>query len=471
MIAVHRAEESKRFDNDLIEKKGFSSLLLMETAAHEFVRLADIKKGSNIGIIVGTGNNGGDGLAIARLLSKDNLVVVYYIGDFKKATLENQTNLIMLRNYPVKIEYMDTKDLSDISEIGFDHNVFIDALFGIGFKGVMQEFHQELIGLINEFNAKKYSVDIPSGLNADDEIDEDVEIDDLFFDDSVFVADVTISMFGWKKAFVNKDNWVYTGNIIHTDLSLPEDTILSSTNQFILEKEDIRNILFERNLDSNKFDFGIVVSLCGSKEMPGAGTLAANSAMEIGAGFVFAINNENNGYYPEIIRLPQLGNESIESNPRYNFIFEKDCVILAGCGIGRDSKIISMLPKLLSKSRNSYFILDGDALYDISKLKLSKNVILTPHYFEFERMTDYEIEDIEVNPAKCAIEFANKMNCILVLKGPTTIITDGKKVFYNVIGNSGLSKAGSGDALAGSIAGIIAQTYTYTEDILDRRYS
>lgn len=445
MIAVHTAQESKNLDSYLIEKLNYSSIDLMENAAKSFVELTQIIN-SKVVILAGYGNNGGDGLAIGRLLSDSNNVIVCLIGDFSKASTDNLINLELLKKCKCKL--LSIESSNDLINIDLTADVIIDSIFGVGYSGNLNEFYSELFKLVNQTKAKKIAVDLPSGLDVKNGI----------ADPNTLKADLTITMFGWKLAFTNKDFWDFTGNIICSELYLDSEIIKSQSNKFIIETEDIRAILPKRSQNTSKFDFGSIVCLCGSQDMPGAAELSSNAAIEIGAGLVYASNYQGKNFVSEVIHLSPISDGIIDLYGKYESVIEKAKVILIGCGLGKNSPLLVELPSLLEKYPNKIFVLDADALQDIHKLKLNSNVILTPHIYEFARISKFAIDDIIMNGFELSKQFAKEHNCNIVLKGATTIITNGEISYFNITGNAGLAKAGSGDVLAGIIAGLASQT-------------
>lgn len=445
MIAVHTAEESKNLDKFFIEKLNYPSIDLMENAAKSFVEIAEINN-SKVIILAGYGNNGGDGLAIARMLSETNDVKVYLIGDFTKASPDNSINLDLLKKSKCTIVSIESSN--DIKNIDIASDIVIDSIFGVGYSGQLNEFYSELFKFVNQSKAKKYAVDLPSGLDVTNGI----------ADPNTFKTDITITMFGWKLAFTNKDYWDYTGKIICSDLYLDSEVIKSQSNKFIFEKEDIRAILPSRSHYSSKFDFGSVICLCGSQDMPGAAELSSNAAIEIGAGLVYASDFRGKHFVSEVIHLSPISDGIIDLYGKYESVVEKSRVVLIGCGLGKNSPMLVELPSLLEKYPDKIFVIDADALQEPHKLKLTKNVILTPHIYEFARISNFAIEDIQSNGFELAKQFAKAHNCNVVLKGATTVITDGETSYFNITGNAGLAKAGSGDVLAGYIAGLASQT-------------
>ena len=208
-----------------------------------------------------------------------------------------------------------------------------------------------------------------------------------------------------------------------------------------------------RDENSNKGTFGKILNISGSEYMSGAAYLSSISALKVGAGYVELASDER-----VLNAVATLASEVVLAP--LNKISEIDAtVLLIGCGLSTSEKAKNIFKKSIETHPNIPTVIDADGLNILSQtnLKLNKNVILTPHPKEASRLLGCTLEEILNNMEKSAKKISEKYNCITVLKSHKTLVTDGKKIYHNTTGNSALAKAGSGDILAGMIAGLLAQ--------------
>jgi len=254
------------------------------------------------------------------------------------------------------------------------------------------------------------------------------------------------------------------GKIKVAYLGAPDSIVSQISKIAYLEDEDVFSLLPQRNRLSSKFDYGRVVILAGSKRMPGAATLSANAAIRSGAGLVYLLSTE---FHPAL--LPEVIPTKLESD-KEGFIsysakneilksIEKANVLAIGPGLGFNDDIAKLINEIINEVPDELpIILDADAIKSItSSSKLKKNILITPHIGEFSNLTNLHRDEVSKYVNNSAVAWAEKLNCLILLKHVPSVITDGDFSYWNIYGNPGMATAGSGDVLTGIIASFIAQ--------------
>jgi len=452
-MKIFTAEQIRKCDEYTISHEPVMSIQLMERAAETCVDWISehCKNHRNFAVFCGNGNNGGDGFAIARMLFSKGFDVDVFINNHKAKFSENANiNLKDLR----EISGIAIKDFKEASEYRFDkRTVIIDALFGTGLSRNLEGEFKDLVELLNSKNNAKISIDVPSGLFADGISDENA---------TIFQTDYTLSFQFWKKSFLHPETGKYTGKVQVLDINLSQDYILETeTNDFVIH-EMVKKIFKQRNEFSHKGTYGKAAIVGGSYGKMGAAVLATRSALKTGTGLAFTL-------------APKCGYEIFQtSNPEAMFIeggddfitgfeAEEDVVFGIGPGLGKHKETATSLLKFL-KNYSKPLVLDADGLNiisdDKSNLKLiPKRSIITPHPKEFERLfgtTESSFERLQLAKDK-----AKEHDIYIILKDHhTQVVTPEGKVFYNITGNSGLAKGGSGDVLTGILTSFLAQGYS-----------
>jgi len=449
-MKILTADQIKKCDSVTIEK-GISSINLMEKAARA---CADwIEKNFELKnkflVICGHGNNGGDGFAIARMLyGKGFDVEVFINGDDLKFSPDAAINFKKIKT----ISGIDIKDFSEVFNVNNEKSVIVDALFGYGLNRELSDDFKNLIEKLNQIPVPKISIDIPTGLYADEIIDEN---------SAVFKADFTLTFQFYKRSFLHPETGKFCGKIIVLDIELDKDFIDEvETDYFIIDEKLIREIYKPRGDFSHKGTFGKSILVGGSYGKIGAILMSTLSALKTGSGLTFTI-------------APECGNIILQSRiPEAMFIgsgenyidkieIQEKAIYGIGPGLGKEEQTQKALFDFLESYQNPV-ILDADALNVLAendKLSLiPKNAVITPHPLEFERLfgkTDNSFERIELAKQK-----AKELQIFIILKDHhTTVITPENKVFYNITGNSGMAKGGSGDVLTGILISLISQKY------------
>jgi hydroxyethylthiazole kinase-like uncharacterized protein yjeF len=462
-MKILSANEIRLWDQFTIEHEPVASIDLMERAATSSVNWLEEKgyTGKNFVVFCGKGNNGGDGLAIARLLAIRQYTVNVFILEFgHKGTEDFQTNLARLHDYPeVDIRFIQSEE--NFHELKKEE-IIIDALFGSGLNRALEGVTANLVEHINRSNCEVIAVDIPSGLF----------VDSSSKDNPVIKATHTLSFQCFKPAFLVAENGEYIGWVHILDIGLHRDFYDSLSTRFeLIDEELIHSIYRPRNRFSHKGNFGHALLVAGSYGKIGAAVLAAKACLRAGAGLLSC-------------HVPKCGYEIMQStvpeamiltdfNSSFNTKIEVELTsfesIGIGPGIGTASETKMLLREIFDSYRNPV-VIDADALNILgSQKELLKQVpggsLLTPHPKEFERLFGGSAN--EFDRISLALEKAREYNVFIILKGHHTLIaTPDGKGFYNSTGNPGMATAGSGDVLTGILTGLFAQGYSTVESAI-----
>ncbi|MCT7554130.1 NAD(P)H-hydrate dehydratase [Aliarcobacter butzleri] len=417
-------DEVNSLDKRCYEEYFLNEDILMEHAASSMCSyIEDIfEENKSVLIVCGSGNNGADGLALARLLHKKFDVNLYL-------TSEPKSSMAKLQYKRVK-----TLNIKEVDEV-FEADIIVDCLFGTGLNKPLDEKYLKLIDNLNSYNSFKIACDIPSGINNLGQINS-----------STFQADVTITMGALKTSLFTDLAKDYVGEIIVSNLGVQREIYETQTNKFLLDENDMK--LPTRNKkDSNKGSFGHLNVILGSKK--GAGIIASNAAFGFGAGLVSVVCDEN-------VDLPYHIMQT-------HFISENCTAIAIGMGLGKyeTDEIRKILNKKVAK------IVDADLFYDnlICEV-LDQEIVLTPHPKEFVSLlklsgiSDISVQELQNNRFLYVEKFSKKYpKTVLLLKGANVIIAQNEKLYVNSFGSAVLSKGGSGDVLSGLIGSLLAQCY------------
>lgn len=456
-MKIFTVENIRLADLYTIQNEPISSVQLMERASSlcaEWI-FSNCKHHTKFAIFCGNGNNGGDGFAIARML---------YLKGFDVDVFINKEQLKFSND--TLINYKRLKDISGISVIDFretskynfdEKTVIIDALFGTGLSRNPEGIFKEVIEVLNSKSNPKISIDVPSGLFADQINDEN---------STIFKADYTLTFQFWKKSFLHPETGNFTGKVIVLDINLSQKFIeKTSTNDFVIDDEVIQNIFKIRQDFAHKGTYGKSIIVGGSYGKIGAVVLATKSALKTGSGLTFVLA-PNCGYEILQTSVPEAMFMDGGEKKIHQIEEVENTVYGIGPGLGTEKETEKALLEFL-ENHQSPLILDADALNIISKHKsylklIPKRSIITPHPKEFERLfgtTGNSFERLDLAKTK-----AKELGIYIVLKDHhTQVVTPEGKVFYNITGNSGLAKGGSGDILTGIITSLLAQKYSEEE--------
>jgi len=454
-MKIFSAEEIHAWDEYTIREELIRSIDLMERAAARCATWIEenFSAHTSFNIFCGKGNNGGDGLAIARLLAEKGKEVQIHILEFGfPGTDDFQQNLARLHQYPtVQIQYIQSENhIYPIRE----EAVVIDALYGSGLNRKLEGLSAQLVQQINFASNPILSIDIPSGLFCDRSSKNNISIE----------ADYTLS-FTNKLAFYVAENESRIGEVHLLDIQLHPSFYKYTHSQFeAIEKDSIIQLLKKRHRFSHKGNFGHGLLIAGSIGKMGAAVLAAQGALRAGIGLL-TCQIPGHGYQIMQSCLPE-AMVNIDSKEAHISSFPTNLspfnAIGIGPGIGQNSDTIGMLESLLDKYK-SPIVLDADALNILSSTpllfkKIPANSILTPHLGEFNRL--FGASENDFDSIQVAIQKAKELNVFIVLKGHHSFIASPSGVhIFNTSGNPGMSRGGSGDVLTGILTSLLAQGY------------
>lgn len=449
--------EMREIDKRAIEKYKIPGIILMENAAYALLEEIERLNVKRITIVCGTGNNGGDGFALARLLYvRDYDVEVFCFPDPEKVKGDAKVNLDILLNMGIKIH----NDLDKLENTIRYSDVVIDALLGTGLSGEVKEELRKVIDVVNK-GKMKLAVDIPSGINSDT---------GNAMGTCVF-ADITVTFECLKLGHILLEGKEASGKVIVKRIGIP-NSCLEEQNIKIFTSDDEYpiSLIKKRRLDTNKGDYGKVAIIGGNYKMSGAIALALKSALRSGAGLVYGVFPKTiidrvGALVPEAVYFPceEKHEHIFLDDYNLNMLFKKSNAIAFGVGIGNFEELLHPLRYILEHYEGP-LVIDADGLNVLSKnktiLKSAKSkVILTPHPGEMARLTGYDIDYINKNRIDVAKKFAKEYNSIVLLKGSSTVVTDGEFIYINRTGNPGMATAGSGDVLTGVIVSLLGQKY------------
>lgn len=443
------AEEMKFYDSMTINRIGIPSLVLMERAAlavtEEIYRYLDTHHcGKRILVIAGCGNNGADGLAIARMLSKDCCVEVAIAGDPSKATEEWKRQFTILENYPV---------LTGSKPHRKEYDILVDAVFGVGLTREVNGSYREWIQYINTSGGYKIAVDIPSGIDSDTGQVRGCAVQ----------ADLTVCFAFRKRGLAFYPGCSFAGTILIKKIGIDEVAFGMRKPSMFCYTEEASALLPQRAPDGNKGTFGKVLIAAGSVNMAGAAILCAESCIRSGTGMVKVVSPRENR-----IILQTAVPEALYADHLENEAFGWPDVLTVGPGLGQSKEAEELLEAFITESRLP-LVIDADGLNLLSgcpKLRRclaeqtaeGRKVVLTPHVGELARLTGQTIAEIKEDPVKIGMNLAKELHCIVVCKDARTLICcQDHPVCINLSGDSGMATAGSGDVLTGLIAGLLAQ--------------
>lgn len=447
----------KNLDALTIANDPISSIDLMERASAAITDylLEHLHAGQKIAVFAGPGNNGGDGLAVARLLSICNFEVeVYLLHAEAKLSEDCSTNL-------ERVKKQGRVKINEISDFKFqisDCDVIIDALFGSGLSRPLEGIYAAVIAKINACNKEIISIDIPSGLFGEDNTANNP--------DAIIKASLTLTLQFPKLAFLLPENEDYVGEWKVLDIGINPRAIAETPTPFHFTEElDITPILKKRGNFSHKGNFGHALLIAGSYGKMGAATLAARSCLRSGAGLV-TVNCPECGVnilqtaVPEAMCMPDKEHSYVSLLPEDLSPYS---AIGIGCGLGQEPDTAKTLKHLLEDATQP-LVLDADALNILSKhpdwlAQVPVHSIITPHPKEFERLTEaYNSRWQQINIAQA---FSEKYSIFVVLKGAyTAVVCPNGDVHFNSTGNAGMATGGSGDVLCGIILSLLTQGYS-----------
>lgn len=457
MEYILTGKQAQMVDQYSIQTIGIPSVVLMERAAmavtKEIVAVTDPEM--PVLILAGVGNNGADGLAVARMLKQSGYLVVDILsfGNIEKATEEWICQKKILDSLQIPVKAAEEKWVEEYIEKK-EYKIVVDALFGIGLTRDIGGVFEKAIHQVNQKKALVVSVDIASGVHSDTGAIMKTAVR----------ADITVTFGCQKMGHVLYPGAEYTGKLVVEDIGFPSVALEQIKNKaFTYTKQDLKKLPY-RLANGNKGTFGKVLVIAGSKNMAGAAYLSASAAYAMGAGLVRILTVEENRQILQTL-LPEAVMTTYNSN-KIEWEQIDEClafadVIVLGPGLSM-ADYAGKLVDYIMTNRSVPLILDADGINLLVKSQKwcydRKDLILTPHLGELSRLTSKTIKQLKENLPEHAVQFAQKYNIVAVCKDANTVISDGVSGLYvNKSGNNGMAVGGSGDVLTGIIAGLLAQ--------------
>jgi NAD(P)H-hydrate epimerase len=471
-MKIVTAEQMRRIDRECA-RLGMPVNALMENAgkavAGETRRCLGALKGQDILCLVGAGNNGGDGLVAARYLHEWGAKVTVYLCSDRPA---DDANLKLAGERGIEcLEAKADKSLKKFAGLLGSATCVIDALLGTGKMRPLEGIFKSVLEKVNDARQNRslfvVAIDLPSGLDADTGA----------IDPACPFADLTVTLAFPKPGLFIFPGAERVGKLIIADIGIPESLADSVTIE-LLTRDWARTALPKRPLNSNKGSFGRVMVVAGSENYIGAAYLACSGALRAGAGLVTLATPRTllpilAAKLNEVTYLPLPEKEPGAVSAEAAEIITRECgqydVLLIGCGLGQRPETAEFVKSLLGKKGLPPMVVDADGLNIISTLpewwhKLPDTTVLTPHPGEIARLCGLSVEEIQAGRMGITAKFAGEWRKTVVLKGAYTAIAaaDGK-CRLSPFANPGLATAGTGDVLAGVIAGLAAQGLTLYE--------
>ncbi len=438
---------------ELMERAGTGLVSVLNEEIPEVVKKKFI-------IFVGSGNNGGDGLVVARKLKELGAQVrVALLAEEEEMKEDTKANLTRAR--AAEIDTILVKEISPerIREEISRSDIIVDAIFGTGFSGTIEGIAKDTIEAIN--GSKKYVVacDIPSGVNGDTG-----EVGGI-----CVASDLTVTFAYPKRGLFLYPGYRFTGGIRVVNIGVAGEGLLSRWN--MITSSEIRDILPKRRKDAHKKDFGHVLVLAGSCGMTGAATLACQGALRVGAGLVTLGIPESLNAIMEVkvtevmtLPLPETAEKSLSEKgvgEILDFIERRKVdIIVLGPGLSTNRNTGKLVKNLLNKV-DLPCVLDADGINllvgEASLAEAKAKIIITPHPGELARLLGRKTEEIQRNRIRYASQFSRENNLICVLKGYQTVVAKGDDIYINPLGNPGMASGGTGDVLSGMIGGLAGQ--------------
>ena len=468
-MKVALAKQMHEIDKSAVEEYGLPELSLMESAGHRVFEamkkfFGNVNKKS-ISVLAGSGNNGGDALAAARYLSNAGARVrIFLLGNKDHRTQSLNVQMRILRGMGVELQQLESDRAWERLQVTLRFSdAIVDGILGTGFSGQLRPGALRLIRFANA--AKKFivAIDIPSGVDADTGAVGETAIQ----------ADCTVALGLPKVGHYICPGASHVGKLLVDNIGLPAELLSDEIHQKLVDDELALTFLPARPKDSHKGTCGKILIVAGSRGMTGAASLAAMSAMKVGAGLVtLAVPESLNPIYEmkltEVMTAPLdevkqgiIGGD--KASEKILDLAEKADAILIGPGLGRERETQALVKKIVAEV-DKPLILDADAIYPFNEkadeLKACKQIpILTPHLGELAALLNIPVEKLRGSLVAEVRRAAQEYRAVIVAKCEVTIIGyPNGEIFISTLGNSAMASGGCGDVLAGAIAGLMKQT-------------
>ncbi|MDO5135111.1 MAG: NAD(P)H-hydrate dehydratase [Eubacteriales bacterium] len=447
MKRIVTAEEMKALDRHTISEMGVPSLVLMERAALKaaegLLGFLDKREEERILVVCGSGNNGGDGLALARILTLWGFSCeIYLAGNLERMTSEARAELRIAENYELPFVNNPVWD---------EYTTIVDALFGVGLSRPIGGRLEDVVKAMNRASGKKAALDIPSGISAD--------TGQVL--GTAFQSHLTVTFAFLKKGLCLYPGRSYAGRILVADVGIYQDKRELSLPYRCLERTDVKELPL-RIPQGNKGTFGKVLVVGGARGMCGAAYLCAAACLRAGAGMVKILTAEENRQ-PLHTLLPEAMVAAAREEGEYESLLDWCDVLVAGPGMGMEEEGRRRIHWFLSHGsrKKKPMVLDADGLNLLAEnpnwnVYLRGRCILTPHIGEMSRLTGVSPGEIKEDPAGTALSFAKETGAVCVLKDAVTVTAGPEgRCYVNLFGNPGMATAGSGDVLSGVLGAVL----------------
>lgn len=461
-MKIVSAEEMRAIDRVTTERFGVPSLTLMENAGSSVARfiLSEYPQSKRISVICGKGNNGGDGLVVARHLAETGRVVRVLLLCSPEQLLGDASAMFQkLKLLPLVVRDPEGLDSVDAAPI-FVADLLVDAILGTGFRPPVSDLYAAAIARMNQSKVRIVAVDIPSGADADAmESGSGLQAR----------ADAVVTFTAPRPAHVL--GGLTSGPTVIAPIGSPAAAIESKLGLDLSVPKDFAALLAPRKIEANKGSYGHVLVVGGSTGKAGAAALAAFASLRVGAGLATVATAKSSlptvaGFHPEVMTEPlaetESGTISLAASPSLVALMERKSVLAIGPGISRVAETAEFVRSAVLRCAIP-IVLDADGLnaYEGRAHELKRQgrtMVITPHPGEMSRLTGISVGEIQNRRIEIARKFACDQSVIVALKGHRTLIAapDGT-VWVNPTGNPGMATGGTGDVLTGLIAGLIAQ--------------
>lgn len=442
------------------EKYGVSLSELMDNAAlslsHEITKIAYKRNLKNVLILVGSGNNGGDGLVCANTLLSNSLDVKIIpaqgnpktkLAESALSRLDKNAQIVSLSDCEEQIKWAD---------------IIVDAVFGTGFHGDLPDEIKALFSKVSQSEAVKIACDLPSGVNAKNGS----------VSDGAVKNDYTVCFHALKLGLLLSPAKDFCGEIITRDIEIPSQAEPADFEIVKLDKELVKSLLPPRPDNAHKGTFGKLMCVCGCSEYRGAAAISASAALRTGVGLVNlctvkdVISSLSSSIFEATytrLYSDENGFISCDNAEKIIELSKGSNALLLGCGLGKNAHTISLVNEIVEHTEIP-IIIDADGINclceNINVLKNTKaKIILTPHPAEFSRLLGISASEFLENRFDLVKQFSDEYNVTVLSKSTQSVAVSpySKKIYLSATGNSALSKGGSGDLLAGIIASFVAQ--------------
>ena len=460
-MKIVSTDDMRTMDQIAMQDYHIPGVVLMEHAAMAVKRhiINAYAKDSEVLILCGPGNNGGDGFALARLLKQDGYdhVTILCNVPFEKMTHDEKIYAAAAGSYHIPI--YQSEDLDEVIPMMEAADIIVDALFGTGLSRNIEGFYDKLICALNVVKKHVISIDIASGINGDNGKVMGCAVQ----------ASKTIVLECLKPGNVLYPGSSYCGEACVESITMPTDIVEQTKGWTVLDDDLAAAFLPKRKSHSNKSSYGKALMIGGSTQMHGAVTMCAKAALMSGIGTLTiaipeGIHSILAGKIEEGMLLPlpqENGQFALEAIDQLQAKLSAYDFVTIGNGMGRGETVERMVEMVLSSSLPC--ILDGDALHAVGRhpewLKRSAPVIVTPHPKEMSYLTGVDLKNIMEDPRDIIEDFVKRHpNLTLIYKDDHTIIRRGNQCYMNLAGNNALAKGGSGDVLCGMLTGLYGQS-------------